>query len=315
MAHNRPGQPDDGKQQTDPTLLPTQSEAAVASSHASAIYNQPTAQVSAVSKPEEGELVLTSQPIIVVRNLTKTYMMGQNKVQALRGVSLEVRAGEFVAVMGPSGSGKSTFMNLIGCLDRPTRGEYWLAGKLVSSMSNDELADVRNRLIGFVFQGFNLLSRASALSNVALPMVYAGLSKSEREYRARRMLQLVGLGTRMDHKPSELSGGQQQRVAIARALVNSPSLLLADEPTGNLDSRTSIEVMAILQALNEQGLTIVLVTHESDIAQYTKRQVVFRDGRLISDQPIPVPRSAKEEWETLVKGNPDNQVQIQEVTP
>ena len=252
-------------------------------------------------------------PVIAVHNLTKTYMLGQTRVRALRGVSLEVRSGEFVAVMGPSGSGKSTFMNMIGCLDRPTQGEYWLVGKLVSQMSNDELADVRNRLIGFVFQGFNLLSRSTALSNVALPMLYAGLSREERERRAQRVLRLVGLGTRMDHKPSQLSGGQQQRVAIARALVNSPSLLLADEPTGNLDSRTSIEIMVIMQALNEQGLTIVLVTHEPDIAEYAKRQVVFRDGRLIRDELTPNPRLATEEWKKLVKSTPnEHTVQVKE---
>lgn len=252
-------------------------------------------------------------PVIAVRNLAKTYMLGQTRVHALRGVSLEVRSGEFVAVMGPSGSGKSTFMNMIGCLDRPTQGEYWLVGKLVSQMSNDELADVRNRLIGFVFQGFNLLSRSTALNNVALPMVYAGLSHEERERRAQRVLRLVGLGTRMDHKPSQLSGGQQQRVAIARALVNSPSLLLADEPTGNLDSRTSIEIMAVMQALNEQGLTIILVTHEPDIAQYAKRQVTFRDGRLLRDELNPTPRLATDEWKKLVHATANEQtVQVKE---
>lgn len=253
---------------------------------------------------------LLPAPVIAVNNLVKTYMLGQTRVRALRGVSLEVRPGEFVAVMGPSGSGKSTFMNMIGCLDRPTQGEYWLVGKRVSHMSNDELADVRNRLIGFVFQGFNLLSRSTALSNVALPMVYAGLSREERERRAQRVLRLVGLGTRMEHKPSQLSGGQQQRVAIARALVNSPSLLLADEPTGNLDSRTSIEIMAVMQALNEQGLTIILVTHEPDIAQYAKRQVVFRDGRLTRDELNPNPHLASEEWRKLINGT-SNKLTVQ----
>jgi putative ABC transport system ATP-binding protein len=245
------------------------------------------------------------KPVIVVHNLRKTYWLGQTPVHALRGVSLEVAPGEFVAVMGPSGSGKSTFMNLIGCLDRPSQGEYLLAGKLVSHMSNQELATVRNRLIGFVFQGFNLLSRASALHNVELPMVYGGLTKELRERRARQALQLVGLGTRMDHLPSQLSGGQQQRVAIARSLVNSPSLLLADEPTGNLDSRTSIEVMAILQALNQQGLTIVLVTHEPDIAEYTTRRVTFRDGRLLRDEPVLNPRDAQAEWAALAPQAPE----------
>lgn len=252
--------------------------------------------------------------LIEVRNLKKTYLLGQTSVYALRGISLAVDPGEFVAVMGPSGSGKSTFMNLIGCLDRPTEGEYRLAGRFVSSLSSDELAGVRNRLIGFVFQGFNLLSRATALSNVALPMVYAGVFKEEREYRARKALQLVGLGKRLHHKPSQLSGGQQQRVAIARALVNGPSLLLADEPTGNLDSRTSIEVMAILQALNEQGLTIVLVTHDPEIAQYTKRQIAFRDGRLVHDELLLAPRSAREEWTALAKKGRDT-VQVEEEVP
>jgi len=245
------------------------------------------------------------RPLIVVHHLHKTYQLGQTLVHALRGVSLEVSPGEFVAVRGPSGSGKSTFMNLIGCLDRPTQGSYWLAGRKVSDMSSQELARIRNRLIGFVFQGFNLLNRASARSNVELPMIYAGLSKEQREHRARQALHLVGLESRMEHKPAQLSGGQQQRVAIARALVNSPSLLLADEPTGNLDSRTSIEIMAVLQALNQQGLTIVLVTHEPDIAEYVTRQVVFRDGRLVRDEPVSHPRDAQADWITLSRQNPD----------
>lgn len=244
-------------------------------------------------------------PIIVVHNLHKKYQLGQTHVHALRGVSLEVSPGEFVAVRGPSGSGKSTFMNLIGCLDRPTYGAYSLAGRQVSQFSTKELARVRNRLIGFVFQGFNLLSRASALSNVELPMIYAGLTKELRLRRAKQALHLVGLATRMDHKPAQLSGGQQQRVAIARSLVNSPSLLLADEPTGNLDSRTSVEVMAILQALNQQGLTIVLVTHEPDIAEYTSRQITFRDGRLVRDEPVTHPRDAQAEWVAIANHNPD----------
>lgn len=246
-------------------------------------------------------------PVIVVRDLVKTYLLGKKtRVQALRGVSLEVHPGEFVTIMGPSGSGKSTFMNLLGCLDRPTSGEYWLAGKLVSSLSNDQLARMRNQLLGFVFQGFNLLGRATAVKNVALPMVYAGLSRRERERRARKVLHLVGLGGRLDHKPSELSGGQQQRVAIARALVNGPSLLLADEPTGNLDSRTSIEIMGVLQALNEQGLTIVLVTHDANVAAYAKRQVAFLDGRIVRDEPVLAPRSAQKEWEALTSPGPSS---------
>ena len=245
------------------------------------------------------------KPLIVAHNLHKTYYLGQTLVHALRGISLEVSHGEFVAVRGPSGSGKSTFMNLIGCLDRPTHGSYWLAGRQVSDISNQELARVRNRMIGFVFQGFNLLSRASARSNVELPMIYAGLSKEQRERRARQALHLMGLGSRMEHKPAQLSGGEQQRVAIARALVNSPTLLLADEPTGNLDTRTSVEIMAALQALNRQGLTVVLVTHEPDIAEYTTRQVVFRDGRLVRDDPVTHPRDAQAEWAVLATQNPD----------
>ena len=232
------------------------------------------------------------QPVIVVRDLKKTYLLGETSVQALRGVSLQVQQGEFVAVMGPSGSGKTTLMNLLGCLDRPSSGDYLLAGKIVSRMSPDELALIRNQLIGFVFQGFNLLSRATDVKNVAMPLMYAGYSKEEQEYRARKALQLVGLASRLHHRPSQLSGGQQQRVAIARALVNSPSLLLADEPTGNLDSRTSIEIMAVLQALNQRGLTIILVTHEPDIAAYAKRQIAFRDGLLVRDEVMYTSRNA-----------------------
>ncbi len=264
------------------------------------ISDEPTLPNIAVAAAGESTVKSTSTSVISVRDLKKTYFLGQTRVHALRGVSLEVHEGEFLAVMGPSGSGKSTFMNLLGCLDRPTQGEYWLVGRRVSHLSNDELADIRNQLIGFVFQGFNLLNRATALKNVALPLVYAGYSKEEQLRRARKVLKLVGLGSRMDHKPSQLSGGQQQRVAIARALVNGPSLLLADEPTGNLDSRTSLEIMAILQALNKQGLTIVLVTHEPDIATYTKRQVTFRDGRILRDEPVLAPRSAHEEWTALL---------------
>lgn len=269
----------------------------------------PLGKTVLVKVAEEQEVSQPAQlpPVIVVRDLVKTYMLGKKtRVQALRGVSLEVHPGEFVTIMGPSGSGKSTFMNLLGCLDRPTSGEYWLAGKLVSSLSNDQLARMRNQLLGFVFQGFNLLGRATAVKNVALPMVYAGLSRRERERRARKVLHLVGLGGRLDHKPSELSGGQQQRVAIARALVNGPSLLLADEPTGNLDSRTSIEIMGVLQALNEQGLTIVLVTHDANIAAYAKRQVAFLDGRIVRDEPVLAPRSAQKEWEALTNPGPSS---------
>ena len=254
------------------------------------------AGLDAQTDPNTVRLDERPAPVIAVRNLTKTYRTGGTPVRALRGVTLEVLRGEMVAVMGPSGSGKSTFMNLLGCLDRPTSGEYWLMGTRVSEMTPDQLADMRNQRLGFVFQGFNLLSRASALANVEMPMVYAGLPKEERAHRARRVLQLVGLGDRMQHHPNQLSGGQQQRVAIARALVNAPWLVLADEPTGNLDSRTSIEIMALLQALNEKGLTIVLVTHELDIAAYATRQIAFRDGRVVSDQPVASRRMARVEW-------------------
>ncbi len=268
------------------------------------IYDQPTQPHARAATMGVVDANPDARPVIRVRNLKKTYVMGQTPVYALREVSLDVYPGEFVAIMGPSGSGKSTFMNVLGCLDRPTHGEYWLAGHLVSRMSNEALARVRNRLIGFIFQSFNLLPKDTALSNVELPMVYAGIAKETRLRRARQALQLVGLGSRMDHKPMQLSGGQQQRVAIARSLVNSPSLLLADEPTGNLDSRTSVEIMALLQELNREGLTIVLVTHEPDIASYASRQVVFRDGRLQRDEPNLTPRSAEEEWQRLLKENP-----------
>ena len=228
-----------------------------------------------------------SSPVITVHDLTKTYVVGDVEVPALRGVSLEVSAGEFVALTGPSGSGKSTFMHLAGCLDRPTSGTFLLNGRDVAGLASRELARVRNREIGFVFQGFNLLARTSALENVELPLLYGPpLPTSQRHARAKAMLEAVGLGNRLDHHPNQLSGGQQQRVAIARALVNHPVLLLADEPTGNLDTRTSIEVMGIFQKLNAQGLTIVLVTHEADIAEYGTRIVAFRDGRIRSDTPV-----------------------------
>jgi putative ABC transport system ATP-binding protein len=222
--------------------------------------------------------------IIVTEGLAKDYRLGPHTVHALRGVSVTIEVGEFVAVMGPSGSGKSTFMNLLGCLDRPTAGRYWLDGQDVAQLSGDELALVRNARIGFVFQQFNLLPRTSALENVELPLLYGGgLSRTRRE-RARARLAEVGLADREHHHPSQLSGGQQQRVAIARALVNDPPVILADEPTGNLDTRTSAEIMALLQRLNRNGLTIVLVTHEADIAAFAGRRLVFRDGRLMSDQ-------------------------------
>jgi len=223
-------------------------------------------------------------PLIRTTALTKDYQMGSTVVPALRGVSADIEAGEFVAVMGPSGSGKSTFMNLLGCLDRPSGGQYWLGGQEVSKLSGDELAAVRNRKIGFVFQHFNLLARTSALDNVALPLLYAGIAPAERSARAARRLSQVGLADRLDHQPTQLSGGQQQRVAIARALVNDPQLVLADEPTGALDSHTSIEIMALLQALNRDGITIVVVTHEHDIAAFARRIIHFRDGHVIEDK-------------------------------
>jgi putative ABC transport system ATP-binding protein len=226
---------------------------------------------------------LPRDAIIVTRNLQRDYDMGSEVVHALRGVDLVIRKNEFVAIMGPSGSGKSTLMNLIGCLDSPTGGEYWLNGHRVSELGDDELARIRNKEIGFVFQTFNLLPRASALHNVELPLVYAGLGGRERRELAADALTRVGLGDRMQHRPNELSGGQRQRVAIARALVNTPSILLADEPTGNLDSATSEEILGLFEALYEEGQTIVLVTHESDIAAHARRQVHLKDGRLEQD--------------------------------
>lgn len=222
--------------------------------------------------------------LIELKDVTKIYQMGDNTVHALRGVSLRVSAGEMIAVMGSSGSGKSTLMNILGCLDRPTTGSYALDDREVAHLSRDELAEVRNAMLGFVFQSFNLLSRTTALENVELPMIYAGVPRKQRLVRATEALEQVGLGARLDHRPNQLSGGQQQRVAIARALVSRPRIVLADEPTGNLDTKTSVEIMALFQSLGSQGITVVLVTHESDVAAYARRVVMMRDGQVISDE-------------------------------
>lgn len=243
---------------------------------------------------------MNNHPVIRISKVAKTYTMGTNTVHALRGVDLVVEPGELVAIMGSSGSGKSTLMNTLGCLDVPSSGTYTLDGVLVNGLSKNELADLRNQKLGFVFQGFNLLSRTSALDNVELPLLY---DRSGRKLDTKKMaaeaLERVGLGERMDHHPSELSGGQQQRVAIARALVTQPRLLLADEPTGNLDSRMTVEIMALFQELNQQGITIVLVTHEAEVAQYAKRVVVMKDGRIIRDEPVKNRRRAAEDLEAL----------------
>jgi putative ABC transport system ATP-binding protein len=245
------------------------------------------------------EAAMSARDVIEARDLVKVYRAGRSEVRALRGVDLVVGAGEMIAIMGTSGSGKSTLMNILGCLDRPTEGTYALDGERVDAMDRDGLADVRNRKIGFVFQGFNLLPRTSALENVELPLLY---DRTGRKLATRALasaaLARVGLSERVDHDPSELSGGQQQRVAIARALVTGPSLLLADEPTGNLDTRTSLEVMALFQALNEEGVTVVLVTHERDIAQYAKRVVELRDGRVVRDEAVRDGRVAREDLAT-----------------
>lgn len=237
--------------------------------------------------------------LVEVVDLRKNYQLGETEVHALRGISLTINSGDFVAIMGASGSGKSTFMNILGCLDKPTSGQYLLEGTDVAGLTKKELARIRNQKIGFVFQGFNLLGRTTALENAELPMLYSRTHKNDRERRAREALAQVGLAERADHFPSQLSGGQQQRVAIARALVNRPRILLADEPTGNLDSRTSIEVMEIFQQLNAQGLTIILVTHEPEIAQFAKREIVFRDGQMKRDDLVEIPRVATEVLKTM----------------
>ena len=247
-----------------------------------------------------------ARPIIELDHIHKTYTMGDVEVHALRGVSLTIREGEFVAIMGASGSGKSTMMNILGCLDRPTRGTYILDGEDVSELSKDARADIRCKKIGFVFQGFNLLSRTSALENVELPMLYLGVDAAARHQRAMEALAAVGLSGREQNHPNQLSGGQQQRVAVARSLVNNPALILADEPTGNLDSRTSVEVMEIFQRLNrERGITLVLVTHETDIAEYAQRVIVFKDGKIKSDHRVERQRDAAEELKNLPVINDD----------
>ena len=242
--------------------------------------------MAAADQLDSAATLAVAVPVLRVVDLHKYYELGDTRVHALRGVGIEIQRGEFVAIMGASGSGKSTFMNLLGCLDRPTSGQYFLEGVDVANYDKRALAHIRNQKIGFVFQGFNLLARTTALENTALPTLYSNLDRAESQRRATEALAMVGLGDRMHHYPSQMSGGQQQRVAIARALVNRPSILLADEPTGNLDSRTSVEIMEIFQSLNDQGLTIVLVTHEPDIAHFAKRILIFRDGKVRSDTAV-----------------------------
>jgi putative ABC transport system ATP-binding protein len=242
--------------------------------------------MSAINQSTPAPMTTAETAVIRVEDVHKYYELGETRVHALRGVSVEIRRGEFVAVMGASGSGKSTFMNILGCLDRPSSGRYLLEGTDVSQHDKRALALIRNQKIGFVFQGFNLLARTTALENTELPTLYAKIDKTERRKRASEALALVGLADRAEHYPSQMSGGQQQRVAVARALVNRPSILLADEPTGNLDSRTSVEIMEVFQDLNDRGLTLVMVTHEHDVAQFARRVIVFRDGKIRKDEPV-----------------------------
>ena len=251
---------------------------------------------------------MMSEPVIAIENITKVYRLGEVEVHALRGVSLRVREGELLSIMGPSGSGKSTMMNMLGCLDRPTSGKYFLDGVDVGHLDDDRLAHIRNHQIGFVFQTFNLLPRMTALQNVELPLIYGGVKRNERRKRARTALEAVGLGDRLNHRPNELSGGQQQRVAIARALVNDPAIILADEPTGNLDSKTSIELMALFQKLNDEGRTIIMVTHERDIAKYAKRVVELKDGKILKDNVIQERSNALNDLDILKKNSKGSSV-------
>ncbi|MCK4403828.1 MAG: ABC transporter ATP-binding protein [candidate division Zixibacteria bacterium] len=245
--------------------------------------------------------------LISTDRLVKIYNLGDFEIHALRGISLSIEKREFVAIMGPSGSGKSTLMHILGCLDRPTKGSYFLEGKDISSLDRNSLASIRNQKIGFVFQVFNLLSRTTALENVELPLLYDGTSTKDRIQRAKKALSMVGLEGRENSYPNQLSGGQQQRVAIARALVNDPAIIMADEPTGNLDTRTSVEVMGIFQSLNDAGITVVLITHEKDIAAYAKRNITFRDGRIVKDEKLGSPRKAKDELLSLPEMEPEEE--------